>query len=189
MTDEPDMKAVLRSLSQEDRDWVLCAVDSGSTAKPEHAELAVAVARWRLRRALVLGLPLHMALAVAMGFVGYAVAPTSAGFAFGFVLGVIGFVVYLWWGETWRRRRRALAANLLLAETGEAPPPSNRPVGNEWMMSIIPAWIVTLFVGGVVHLALGGPSWIGVLVFPVALVLFRRLVRATVQSIDDWGSR
>lgn len=189
--DDRDVDQLLDELAFEDRELLLDAVERGLAVRNDaHAGLAVAVARRRARHALRRDLPVYGASAVLAGVMGYFVTRNSAGFAFALVLGGAGFVGWLWWAETWRPRRRAACVNQALLEGGAPPdrPQPDRSTAAEWLLVVPLAWAATLFVGLLVRLV-GAPTWIGAPLFVVALVLSRRLVGRTVESIDEWGHR
>lgn len=192
-TDRRHGKAAFKRLSPEDKDWVYWAVETGEPVPNRAlAEVTVAYARHRLHLALVWGLPFSTGSAVAAGAVGYLVAKgSSAGFAFGFVLGLVGFVGYAWWHTTWRPRKRGLAANLALLGQAAPPPPKRKgeSPSQHWMTAAPLAWITTMAISGVVHITVGGAEWVGLPVFVAALVLYRRLVARASESIDEWVER
>ncbi|HVF76091.1 MAG TPA: hypothetical protein VM938_13710 [Acidimicrobiales bacterium] len=189
-SDLRDGKAAFKRLSKSDQSWVYWAVETGvPVPNPELADVTVAYARYRLRIGLVRDLPFYGGSAVAGGFIAYLVSDGSSGAsAFTFVLGLAGFVGHLWWWSTFRPRQRGLAANLALLQ-GEKPAAKPRPAESSWGIAVSLALATTWAISAVVHVVFDVGNWVGLPVFVGALVLYRRLVRRTNESIDDWSKR
>ncbi len=189
--DRHEVKGAFKRLSKDDQEWVYWAADTGEPVpNPALAGITVAYARHRLRLGLVRDLPFYGGSALAGGVITYLVSDgSSAGFAFAFFLGLVGFVGHLWWWSTWRPRKRGLAVNQALLE-GKEPPVKKRPSSDgSWAMAVPLAWVTTLAVTGVVHVTLGVGDLVGLPLFVVALVAYRRLLHRTNESIDEWGRR
>lgn len=189
--DRREAQAAFKALSRQDQDWVYWAVETGEPVpNPEHAAVTVGYARHRLWLGLVRDLPFYGGSAVAGGVIAYLVSDgSSAAFAFTFVLGLAGFVGHLWWWSTWRPRQRALVVNRALVE-GEAPAAKKRSRSDgNWLMAVPLALATTWAIGAVLYITVDVGDWVGLPIFVVALLLYRRLLRRTDESIDEWVKR